>query len=108
LICQEEMEPVRLVAGLEQEEEWAVVEEEDAWEEIVPDPDLAASAYVLHAARSYLTNRVSPATILSVPSVGIQWSRGKKRYYPGIESHLEDSTNIYIVEGDVRGDIYKH
>lgn len=102
------MEPAQLVVDLEQEEVQAVVEEEDEWEEIVPDPGLAASAYVLHAARSYLTDKASPATILSVLSVGIQWSRSKKRYYPGIESQLEDSTNIYIVEGDVRGNIYKH
>lgn len=108
MICQEEMEPVRLVAGLEQEEEWAVEEEGDEWEEPDQGQGPAVSAYVLHAARRCRTDRVYPATIYNVPSVEIQWSRGKKIYSPGIDSHLEDSANTYIVKIDVRGDIYKH
>jgi len=97
LICQEEMEPVRPVAGLEQEEEWAGVEEvveEDEWEEPGQGQGPAVSVYALHAARRCSTGKGCPATIYNVPSAGIQWSRDKKIYSPGIDSHLEDSVSL--------------
>jgi hypothetical protein len=94
LICREEMEPVRPVAGLEQEEEWAGVEEvveEDEWEEPGQGQGQAVSAYALHAARRCRTDKEYPATICSVPSAEIQWSRDKERQYSGMYVYLEDS-----------------
>ena len=72
------MEQARVGRGLEQAEEWEVVEEEDEWEELVPDQDLVETAYVLLVARGYLTNRVPPAIVLPVPSVGIRWLRSRR------------------------------
>jgi hypothetical protein len=72
------MEPARVGRGLEQAEEWEGVEEEDEWEEIVQDQDPVETVYVLPVARRYLTDRVSLAIVLPVPSVGIRWLRSRR------------------------------